>query len=152
MLSTTAQHALRALVVLARCPQGDSILGRELAEKSEVPSNYLAKLLTELKKVGLVDAVRGTGGGYRLRRSAADITLMDVLLIFDPQRARPGCLMGGGRACRDDAPCPAHAHWRQVRADFQEFLEATSLEDISGEGDPICLVTPAPQPSEVSGG
>ena len=133
MLSTTAQHALRALVVLARKAEGESILGRDLAEASDVPANYLSKLLLDLNKAGLVAAVRGTGGGYRLRRGPESISLMEVVRIFDPPRARPGCLLGGGRECRDDAPCPAHAAWRETRAQFLAFLEGTTLADISME-------------------
>ena len=94
--------------------------------------------MLDLKKAGVVAAVRGTGGGYRLRRPPEAISLMDVVRIFDPPRAHPGCLLGGGRECRDDAPCPAHAGWRGVRAEFLRFLESTTLADISVQ--PSCAV------------
>src|SRR5215471_1965372 len=68
MLTTTSEHALRALTYLARLPEGSSILGRELAKEASIPANYLSKILWTLGNAGIIDATRGSGGGYRLRR------------------------------------------------------------------------------------
>ena len=64
MLTATSEYALRALVQLARLRNGDSILGRDLAKKARIPKNYLVKILVSLRNVGMVEAVRGQGGGY----------------------------------------------------------------------------------------
>lgn len=130
MLSATAVHALRALTVLAR-QEGRAMLGRDLSAASGVPANFLSKILLELKRVGIVDAVRGTGGGYRLRKPPESIHLVEVVRLFDPARANPECLLGGGRECSDQEPCPAHHAWREVRRTFIDFLDGTTLDEIS---------------------
>lgn len=107
------------------------MLGRDLSAAAGVPANYLSKILLELKRAGIVAAVRGTGGGYCLRRRPESIRLVEVVRLFDPTRAAPGCLLGGGRECSDHAPCPAHASWREVRRTFVDFLERTTLDEIS---------------------
>ena len=102
MLSTTAEYALRALLVLAKEDEGQAVLGRDLSKRSGVPANYLSKILLDVKKTGLVQAVRGTGGGYRLGRPATEIRLIDIVEPIDGTRARPGCLLAGEAACSDD--------------------------------------------------
>ena len=99
MLSITSQYALRALSHLARQTDG-AVLGRDLAESVEIPANYLSKVLLTLRNAGLVDTTRGSGGGYRLRRPANEIHLIDVVELFEEiSRTKPSCFLGRTRAC-----------------------------------------------------
>jgi Rrf2 family iron-sulfur cluster assembly transcriptional regulator len=131
MLTTTSEHALRALTHLARLPQGSSMLGRELAEQAAIPANYLSKILWTLGTVGIIDATRGNGGGYRLKRNAAEIHLFEVVELFDRDRARLACLLAGEKECDPDHPCTSHDAWRGVRTAYLDFLNTTTLADIS---------------------
>lgn len=133
MFSTTCEYALRALVGLARVPNGDALLGRDLALSAQIPANYLSKILLTLRNAGLLTTARGTGGGYRLRKSPETIRLLDIVELFDGARAKPACLLGG-KSCTDEDPCPAHESWRDIRAAYIEFLESTTLAGIA-KGD-----------------
>lgn len=130
MLSTTAEYALRALLSLANEPD-KATLGRDLAASSGVPANYLSKILLDLKKGGFVQAVRGTGGGYRLGRPPEEVRLMDVVEFVDGTAARPGCFLAGSDACSDSDPCLAHNQWAEVRDHYVAFLESTTLADVT---------------------
>jgi len=130
MLSATCEYALRALVLLAREVDGRPLLGRDLAREAEVPPNYLSKILNSLKRVGILEATRGTHGGYRLLKTPDEIRLIDVVEVFESPLAKPSCVLGGGRECNDGDPCSAHAQWRDVRRVFHEFLETTTLSSI----------------------
>ncbi len=131
MLSATSEYALRALTCLAQLPRGDAILGRQLAKSTGVPSQYLAKIMLALRNAGLVLATRGTGGGYTLLRPADAIHLIDVVSLFEGPSTWPHCLLRGDRKCTSAHPCAAHAHWGKVRDGYLEFLEQTTLNDIS---------------------
>ena len=131
MLTTTSEHALRALTHLARLPPGASMLGRELAAQAAIPANYLSKILWTLGTAGIIDATRGNGGGYRLKRNAAEVRLFEVVELFDRHRPRVACLPGGGKECHPDNPCTAHDGWRSVRTAYLDFLNTTTLADIS---------------------
>jgi Rrf2 family protein len=131
LLSNTAEYALRAMVHLAREGEGIAVLGRDLAESSGVPANYLSKILLSLKKAGLVAAVRGSGGGYRLAKSSADIHLIDIVELFDHERAHPRCLLDFDQECSDHDACSAHEKWKVVKDTYVGFLRATSLADVS---------------------
>jgi Rrf2 family protein len=109
MLSTTSQYALRALCHLAR-QSGEAVLGRDLAQAVEIPANYLSKVLLTLRNAGLVDTSRGSGGGYRLRKPADQISLIDVVELFEEiSRTRPSCFLGRTRLCSETTPCTAHS-------------------------------------------
>ena len=129
MLSTTAEYALRALLSLASEPD-KATLGRDLAVSSGVPANYLSKILLDLKKGGFVQAVRGTGGGYRLGRPADEVRLMDVVEFVDGTAARPGCFLAGSDACSDDDPCLAHDRWGAVRGTGGGYRLGRPPEDV----------------------
>ena len=131
MLTMTSEHALRALSRLARLREGESMLGRELAEQAGIPANYLSKILWALGNAGLIDATRGNRGGYRLRRDPGKIHLFEVVELFDRDRARPDCFIENGKDCTHDSPCTAHRAWRNVRTAYLDFLHSTTLADIS---------------------
>lgn len=131
MLSITAEHALRALSEMAWLEDGESILGKDLARVAGIPANYLSKLLLVLGNAGIIDATRGSGGGYRLRRKAADIRLREVVELFDRQKPEYRCLLGGTKDCSEDDQCGAHEEWRRVRACYVEFLGKTTLAQIT---------------------
>jgi len=130
MLSATAQHAIRALTHVARVPQGESILGREVAESAGVPANFLAKIMLTLRNAGIVGATRGQGGGYRLLKSPDQITLMEVAELFDGISARPGCFLGERHACNDQEACSAHLRWKPVCDAYLRFMTTTTISDI----------------------
>jgi Rrf2 family protein len=130
MLSTTSEYAIRALTHLARLPEGETMLGRDLAEEAEIPANYLSKIMWTLGNGGIIHATRGNHGGYRLKRKPEDILLLEVVELFDRERANLACFLGG-RTCDPDNPCTAHDAWKGVREAYLQFLHTTTLCDVS---------------------
>lgn len=130
MLSTTSQYAIRALSCLARMQSGETVLGRELSEQASVPSTYLSKIMLVMRKGGLVEATRGAGGGYRLARPAAQIRLLDIVSVFESSANQLECVLGIG-PCNEDNPCPTHDRYKQVRQQFVDFLEGTTLAELA---------------------
>lgn len=131
MFSATTEHALRALVHMARLPEGTSVLGRDLAERASIPANYLSKILLSLRNAGIVETTRGHGGGYRLSRLPNQIRLIEVVDLFEGIQGRPGCLLGEKHDCSDATPCSAHAKWKIVKATYLDFLETNTVADIT---------------------
>ncbi len=126
MLSTTSQYAIRALSCLARMQSGETVLGRKLSEEASVPPNYLSKIMLVMRNAGLIEATRGAGGGYRLARDPSEIRLRDIVGLFEPSAVEMECVLGTG-PCNDEAHCPAHTRWKQVRDHFLGFLQETTL-------------------------
>ncbi len=131
MLSITTEHALRALVHMARMPSGESILGRDLSKRARVPANYLSKILLTLRNAGYVETTRGQRGGYRLSRASQRIKLIEIAELFEGSRSRPGCLVGETPDCSDRRPCSAHGRWKEVKRSYAKFLETNTIADIA---------------------
>ncbi|MBI5069121.1 MAG: Rrf2 family transcriptional regulator [Deltaproteobacteria bacterium] len=132
MFGASATHALRAIAFLAGRPREQAVLGRDMARKIRIPSHYLSKVLATLARAGVLTASRGARGGYRLARPASRIRLIEVVGPFEGARARPGCLLRPGKACRSSGACSAHQAWRKVKEPYLDFLERTTVEDIQG--------------------
>jgi Rrf2 family transcriptional regulator, nitric oxide-sensitive transcriptional repressor len=81
-LQKATQGALFALLELARNPE-EQISTAEIADRCGISANHLAKVLRDLTRVGLVESVRGAGGGYRFRGNAKRITLYEVISLFE---------------------------------------------------------------------
>src|SRR5947209_12494911 len=144
MLSTTSEYALRALAHLAHQPQGTALLGRDLARSVEIPANYLSKVLLTLRNAGLVEATRGSGGGYRLRKSSDEIYLIDVVELFEEvSRTKPSCFLGRTRACSETTPCTAHSTLRGLLAAYLAFLTSTPLSAIAGGPGDVWAISSA---------
>lgn len=132
MISSTSEYALRALIHMAGLPAGQTVLGADLARITDVPQNYLSKILHALNRAGIVRATRGSGGGYGLDRDPKGIRLVEVVEVFEGPRARLGCLLGKDLSCSDEQPCSAHARWREIRNSYMTFMEEATLEEIAG--------------------
>lgn len=130
MFSTTCEYALRALNHLASSVGDDHVvLGRELSSQAAVPHTYLSKIMLDLRDAGLVTATRGTGGGYELARAPHSITLMEVVELFDGPVAQPQCILGLGD-CSDHRPNASHKAWKELRRNYIEFLQLTTVFDM----------------------
>ena len=81
-LQKATQFGLYAVLELARDPQSQKS-AVDIAKKYGISSNHLAKVLRDLGRAGLVESVRGAGGGYRFSGNSKRVTLMDVISIFE---------------------------------------------------------------------
>jgi Rrf2 family iron-sulfur cluster assembly transcriptional regulator len=130
MLSQTSAYALRAVLHLAdhAGPGGRAVPVGEIAQALDVPRNYLSKTLHQLARAGVVASTFGPGGGFRLARPAAELTLERVVAPFDAATERH-CLLGRAR-CADADPCPAHHRWKSISEQIRHFFAATTVADL----------------------
>ena len=127
MLSATADHAIRAVLVLARARR--SMRADEIASATGAPQNYMAKTLNALAKSGLVTSARGPAGGFTLAVPAAEIPLARVIDLFDTPRIQTRCMLGNV-PCDPANPCAAHESWSRVMRARREPLLSTTVADL----------------------
>ena len=132
MISTTSEYALRALAHLARMPEESAVLGRDLARATEIPANYLSKILLALRNAGILVTARGSGGGYRLCKNPDEIYLIEIVELFEGSKAKPVCFLSRSKPCGDMGSCTAHKSWRELSAAYRGFLVTTNVSMISG--------------------
>ena len=100
----------------------------EIAEKRELPQPVVAKVLTIISSLGLVDGTRGPGGGYWLKKSPDKISLLDIVEEFERQDAHIMCPFGPNW-CGKGEPCPMHNSIVKLDADWTEYLRNTKLSE-----------------------
>ena len=84
MLSAKSQYACLAMLQLAQdYASGETAPVRRIAERHGIPSTFLVQILHDLKRAGLTVSTRGASGGYRLSRPPGEITLADVVDVFE---------------------------------------------------------------------
>src|SRR5262245_35945834 len=105
MLTLTGEYALRAAVHLATQEEGRFFLARDMAEATQIPPAYLAKILQALVKEGLLTSQRGLHGGFRFSRSIAEITLAQVIGAIENLERFEQCILGQAE-CTEEAACP----------------------------------------------
>lgn len=141
MISQTAKHALAALTVLAELPEGQYAGAGEIAGDIDAPRNYLGKLLQTLAGEGLVESQKGKGGGFRLARNPASISVIEVVDPIDRVSRWSDCFLGRGR-CSDDSPCAVHDRWAEVRDVYLDFLRETTIADLAARAETGTSRTP----------
>jgi Rrf2 family iron-sulfur cluster assembly transcriptional regulator len=128
LISQTGRYALRILGHLADRTE-EWVQGREIAAATGIPANYLAKILNQLRKRGLVSSQKGWGGGFRLRESALGVPIAVVLEAIDGPPDEHGCIFEL-RDCDARRPCPLHARWERVRGELRSMVQEVSIGDL----------------------
>jgi Rrf2 family protein len=130
VLAETANHALRAAVLLAHHPNGRS--ASDIARELAIPKSYLEKVLGIMARAGSVVSSRGARGGFKLGKDASLLTLAEVIAPFDSIGERPKCLLNP-HVCGAAEPCSAHALWGPVAEAMHLFFTTNTVSAIATE-------------------
>ena len=115
---------------MATQPAATPVLNKDIAAKLGVPAPYLAKILQSLAKGNLLFSFRGRLGGFCLRDSGEQITLMEILLLTEGPAFTESCLLGL-KKCSDETACPLHFRWIPVKKKILDLLQDTTLEKLA---------------------
>ncbi len=128
--SRSAEYAIRAFVYLAQVPSGKFAMVKQIAEESDIPAHFLAKILQQLARQGFLRSSKGPTGGFSLRYPSTDITLLQIVESIDGLADYQRCI-GGMTECNDQMRCGMHDSWKALRGRIIEYLEGTTVEDLA---------------------
>jgi Rrf2 family transcriptional regulator, iron-sulfur cluster assembly transcription factor len=128
--SRSAEYAIRAFVFLAEVPPGKFAMVRQIAEESDIPAHFLAKILQQLARQGFLRSSKGPTGGFALRYPSSEITLLQIVESIDGLGDYQRCI-GGMMECNDQMRCGMHDSWKALRSRIIEYLEGTSVEALA---------------------
>jgi Rrf2 family protein len=129
-LSQTAEYAMRAVAWFATQAPESRVRARDLSEATEIPADYLSKILRRLVLAGLLVSRKGQGGGFALGRRPDQISFRDVLEAVDAYPREDRCAFGWG-SCDASHPCPLHGPWTRMSQEFREWASTTTFADVS---------------------
>ena len=113
-----------------------------ISERQSISLSYLEQLFSRLRRQGLVTSVRGPGGGYKLAKNYADISVAEIINAVDEQIDATQC--GGHENCRDEGRCMTHDLWATLNSKILDYLDGISLADMvaSQTNGQKVLITP----------
>lgn len=149
MITQTVEYALRAVTTLAY-RHGEPTTTEDVAEATKVPVAYLAKILQNLARKGIIHTQRGVGGGVSLAKAAADLTILDVVNAVEPILRYKTCPLG--ITSHGNRLCPLHTRLDKSLADLEDAFRGVTLADILNEptaSKPLCEVPDEPGTTRV---
>jgi Rrf2 family iron-sulfur cluster assembly transcriptional regulator len=143
-LSTKGRYAMIALTDLAAQGSEELVSLSAIAERQDISLAYLEQLFVKLRRAGLVDSVRGPGGGYRLARAIEAIRIAEILTAVDENMdalSRGAGAHGGDRGTREQQL--ADRFWEQLSANVYVLLHQTRLGDVVADQLVPCPAVPS---------
>jgi Rrf2 family transcriptional regulator, iron-sulfur cluster assembly transcription factor len=129
-LTKRGDYAVRAMLAIAAVKPGNGpISARRISEQMHIPARFLPHVLRDLTRAGLVEGTTGRSGGYRLARTAAEITLLEVVKAAEGEEGPRSCVLRG-IPCRSDGTCAVHDVFDGARTSLLQRLAATTLADV----------------------
>ena len=128
--SRSAEYAIRAFVYLAAAPPGKYAMVKQIAEESEIPAHFLAKILQQLARQGFLRSSKGPTGGFALRVDPSEIRLLDIVEALDGLAPYQQCASGLSE-CNDDMPCSMHDSWTALRSRIMDYLGRNTILDLA---------------------
>ena len=130
IVSTKGRYALRVMLYFARHGGEEYIPLKEIAEAEGISQKYLETIMTTLSKGGIVDAVHGKGGGYRLNRRPEDYTVGTILKLTEGGLTAVSCTSQGASACSRSECCNTLPMWERLDKLINDFFEDITIADL----------------------
>ena len=127
-LTTKGRFAVTAMVDLAMSGGERPVTLADISQRQKISLSYLEQLFGKLRRKALVSSVRGPGGGYRLTRPTADVSVGEIILAVDEPIDATQC--AGKENCRDDQKCITHDLWTDLNRHIFDYLSSVSLFDL----------------------
>ena len=135
LVSTKGRYALRVMLELAQS-QPDAYMPLPLiAQRQGISEKYLESIIAILSRAGLVEGLRGKGGGYRLTRSSAKYYVGEILRLTEGSLAPVTCLEGAENPCPRAGECTTLPMWQKLDDLINTYLDSVSLSDLLSQTD-----------------
>ncbi len=128
-ISAKSKYAVRALVELAQNNDGQPIPIGDIANKRDIPLQFLEQLFSSLRKAGILNSHRGVRGGFSFKRLPEDVTVLDVVEVLDGNVAPATCTIGA--ECNKSSRCAVKDVWAEAKSSLEGVLAAATIADLA---------------------
>ena len=131
MFSKACEYGIRAMIYIARRSAESERVGiKDIAKSIDSPEPFLAKILQDLSRKGLVQSIKGPNGGFSLEKGGLQVTLAEVVSAIDGNQLFHGCGLGLN-VCSEKNPCPIHDEFKIIRNKLKAMLENTRVGEFT---------------------
>lgn len=133
MFSKTCEYAIRAMIFIAQnSKEGNKVGIKEIAKGIDSPEHFIAKILQDLGRRGLLQSSKGPNGGFFLDETSLEHSLADIVKVVDGDKVFTGCGLGL-KQCSESHPCPIHHEFKTVRNGLHAMLEKAKIGTFTTE-------------------
>jgi Rrf2 family protein len=133
MFSKTCEYAIRAVLYIAQKSEDGVRVGiKDIAAGIDSPEHFIAKILQDLGRKGLVQSQKGPSGGFYLDKSSLKYSLADVVRAVDGDNLFSGCALGL-KQCSESKPCPLHHEFKRIRGEVYTMLKSARLGEFNAQ-------------------
>ncbi|MBD3234646.1 MAG: Rrf2 family transcriptional regulator [candidate division Zixibacteria bacterium] len=138
-ISTRGRYAVRAMLDIALSTDDKPVSLRAISDRQNLPISYLEQIFNRLKRVGLVNSIRGVHGGYHLGKPANEITVGSIIKVLEGPIRLSKCNepVANRPTCIGPNDCVAKVMWERLEHQIDELLEGISLEDLVRESESL---------------
>lgn len=142
-LSTKGRYAVTALADIAMNGATGPVNLADISDRQNISLAYLEQLFVKLRRAGLVESVRGPGGGYNLASAANETRISEIMAAVDERLNAMGCGGDLEQGCgKSKEACLTHALWEQLSAHVHVFLNQTTIADVITDRMTPCPAVP----------
>ncbi len=143
-INRQTDYAVRVVLALAKRGEGARLSTSEIQQEMLIPKSFMSRIVAQLAREGLINTFPGRDGGLMLPRPASQITLKDVVEIFEGPILLSECMQAKGE---DDCPfrsnCPVRPKWGRVQVAMMREMASITFEDLVKESLGIPMVMPS---------
>ncbi|AUP78981.1 RrF2 family transcriptional regulator [Flavivirga eckloniae] len=133
MLSNSSKYAIKAVLFIAlNASEENKVMAKDISQPINVPQAYIAKLLQELVKKGIVSSVRGPKGGFYLDEINMNHSIMSIVSVIDGEKKLNSCMMSLEK-CNEEKPCPLHSILVTSRSQILNSLKNKTIRALVEE-------------------
>ena len=129
-LTRKTQYAVRAMLYLSLKQEQDRILAKDIADKMNIPKQFLAQVMLSLKRAGYVRAIRGANGGFALAKPPVEISLRDVIETIEGEVCIHDCLFEEN-ICEYLDVCSIREVWQEAQRNMLSVFSKTNFKDLA---------------------
>ena len=130
-LTTKGRFAVTAMLDVALRHEHGPVTLAGIGQRQSISLSYLEQLFGKLRRHALVESVRGPGGGYRLARPTAKVSVADIIVAVDEPLDATQC--HGMENCQEDKRCMTHNLWAALNEKLYDYLNSVTLQDLVAE-------------------
>ena len=135
LVSTKGRYALRVMIDLAEHSSGSYIPLKDIAERQDISEKYLESIVVMLSKAGLLEGLRGKGGGYKLTKRPEQYTAGSILKLTEGTMAPVACLEDRANSCPRASECRTLPMWEKLNSQLEQFFEGVTIADLMKKDD-----------------
>lgn len=133
IFSKTCEYAMRAVFFIAyKTAEGGRVGIKEIASGIDSPEHFLAKILQDLSRRGVVQSAKGPNGGFYVDDLILNMPLAAIVEAVDGGSIFTGCGLGLDY-CAEENPCPIHHEFKEIRNQIQDLLKTTKIGEFNDE-------------------